>query len=108
METEKIKYEITQTSTFGRWLKKLSPEQRPHIATRLANVKRGEFGDTKHLRDGLWELRFMGGVVSGLRIYYTFRNQQLILICEGGDKDSQSRDITRALEIIKEVTKNEK
>ncbi|SJM91836.1 conserved hypothetical protein [Crenothrix polyspora] len=46
----------------------------------------------------LFELRcFFGG---GIRVYYTIRNQQVVLLWVGGDKSSQSRDIEKAKTIL--------
>jgi putative addiction module killer protein len=43
---------------------------------------------------------FFGG---GLRIYYTFRNEQLILLLSGGTKTGQNRDIEKAGKMILEA-----
>ncbi|GHT90623.1 hypothetical protein AGMMS49545_04620 [Betaproteobacteria bacterium] len=64
-------------------------------------VERGHFGDHKALSENLFELRcFFGG---GLRLYYTVQNRRIVLLLAGGDKDTQSRDIARAREILREL-----
>lgn len=105
METENTKYTIEQTKRFERWFKKCTPHQKRDISLRIGEMMNGEFGDHKFLSDGVWELRFMSGVTAGTRIYYGFKNQKLILICDGGDKDSQSDDIKKAIKLFDEVMK---
>jgi putative addiction module killer protein len=64
----------------------------------LARVENGHFGDTKTLAADLFELRcFFGG---GIRMYYTLRNQRVVLLLAGGDKSSQDRDIAKAKAIL--------
>ncbi len=36
----------------------------------------------------------------GLRIYYTFRGEKIILLLTGGDKSSQAKDIAKAEQIL--------
>jgi putative addiction module killer protein len=64
----------------------------------LARIENGNFGDTKTLSANLFELRcFFGG---GIRVYYTIRSQQIVLLLVGGDKTSQNRDIEKAKAIL--------
>jgi len=49
----------------------------------------------------LYELRFKFG--SGYRVYYTIKNETIVLLITGGDKKSQSKDIEKAKEIIHEL-----
>jgi putative addiction module killer protein len=68
------------------------------VLSRLARVENGHFGDTKTLAADLFELRcFFGG---GIRLYYTIRNQRVVLLLAGGDKSSQDRDIAKAKAIL--------
>ncbi len=43
-------------------------------------------------------------VGKGYRIYFTTRNGEIILLINGGDKSSQSRDIAKAYDILKTLT----
>lgn len=36
----------------------------------------------------------------GLRVYYTQRGEKIILLLQGGDKSSQSRDIDKAKQLL--------
>ncbi len=60
------------------------------IIKRVARLEVGLFGDCKSLREGIWELKVDVG--AGYRV---------ILLTSGGDKKSQSRDIERALNLLK-------
>jgi putative addiction module killer protein len=95
-------YEIQQTATFRKWLKKLKDKRsRTIIVQRLVRLQDGLFGDTKSVGDGVGELRFHLG--PGYRIYYTIRGSVIILLLCGGDKSTQSEDIALAKRLAKEI-----
>ena len=97
-----MKYEITSTSFFDKWLKGLKDRTtRNKVLARIDRVQNGSFGDFKSLGNNLFELRFFFG--GGLRIYYTIRNHQVILLLNGGRKSSQSRDIEKARQMMQEL-----
>ena len=60
----------------------------------------GNFGDAKHLRAGLSELRIDWG--PGYRVYFAMFAKSCVLLLCGGDKRKQSADIQRALEYLKD------
>ncbi len=97
-----MKYEIASTSFFDKWLKGLKDRTtRNKVLARIDRVQNGNFGDFKSLGNNLFELRlFFSG---GLRIYYTIRNHQVVLLLNGGSKSSQSRDIEKARQVIQEL-----
>jgi putative addiction module killer protein len=66
----------------------------------------GNFGDCKSLGDEIAELRIHYG--PGIRIYYSKIGHKVILFLCGGDKGSQSRDIDKAKEYLKEYQLREK
>ncbi len=94
-----MKYELQSTRTFTRWFSSLKDRTvRNQLLSRLARVETGQFGDSKLLDANLYELRcFFGG---GLRVYYTLRHQQIVLLLAGGNKSSQSRDIEKAKALL--------
>ncbi|VAW43379.1 hypothetical protein MNBD_CHLOROFLEXI01-3251 [hydrothermal vent metagenome] len=97
-----MSYEITSTYFFDQWLQGLKDRTtRNKVLARIDRVKNGNFGDFKSLGDNLFELRFFFG--GGLRIYYTIRNHQVVLLLNGGRKSSQSRDIDKARQMIQEL-----
>lgn len=94
--------EILQTPDFSDWVKKLRDRQaRLRIYDRLKRLADGNFGDTKSVGDGVQELRMRFD--PGYRIYYLWQGDVLIVLLNGGDKDSQVRDITKAKKIAKEI-----
>lgn len=83
------------------WLKSLDSTVRKRILLRLDRLKGGNFGDYKQLNEFLYELRFNIG--SGYRIYYTIENDTIVLLINGGDKKSQTKDIKKALDILSKI-----
>ncbi len=95
-------YEVRRTSAFIDWLTELDDVQgRARIAKRLDRLADGNFGDAKSVGNGVSELRFAFG--PGYRVYYTLRDRVVVILLCGGDKQSQQRDIERAVAMAKEV-----
>lgn len=95
-------FEVRRTEEFADWLKGLRDLMaRSRIATRIARVEEGNFGDHKSVGDGVSELRFTFG--PGYRVYYTQRGDVVVILLCGGDKGSQDRDIERAKAMAKEI-----
>ncbi|XVX19215.1 type II toxin-antitoxin system RelE/ParE family toxin [Actinomycetota bacterium] len=87
--------EVFSTDDFDRWLRKLKDRQgRLRILSRIDRLAHGNPGDTKPVGHGVSELRLTYG--PGYRIYYTQRGTRIVLLLCGGDKSTQSSDITRA------------
>lgn len=89
---------------FDIWLNSKERTTRAKILTRLDRLQLGNFGDCKCISNGLYELRIHYG--PGLRIYYAKFNNMIILLLCGGDKGSQSRDINKAKEYLKDYQLN--
>lgn len=91
--------EVVQTEVFAKWLKALRDTLgRRAILRRLARiVSTDHFGDHAGVGDGVSELRVDVG--PGYRVYYTVRDECIVLLLCGGDKDSEERDIRRAKEM---------
>ena len=93
--------EVRRSQDFADWLVALRDRTaRTKIAIRIDRLEDGNFGDVKYF-DGLGELRINYG--PGYRIYFVKRGNVLVILLCGGDKSSQSRDITRAQKIAKEI-----
>jgi len=60
----------------------------------------GQFGDAKHLKSGVSELRLDFG--PGYRLYFTQRGESIVILLCAGDKSSQKGDIQRAKQIAAE------
>ena len=92
-------YVLEQTSEFETWFNNLRDNTiKNRLLARLARVEYGNFGDYKVLDSHLMELRMTFG--GGLRVYYTQRGEKIILLLQGGDKSSQSRDIDKAKQLL--------
>ena len=96
-----VMYLIKQTELFSKWLHKLKDIQgKVSILRRIDRMKKGNFGDYKSVGDRISELRLITG--PGYRIYYTQRCGEIIVLLVGGDKSTQSKDIEKAKEILRE------
>ena len=88
-------------STSGRcpfkdWLDSLGSETQCTVDIRLARVRRGLFGDSKYLGDGVHELKFNIG--PGYRAYYGRDGKTVVILLHAGHKKGQSADINAARE----------
>ena len=81
-------------SPFRRWFRKLTTQQADRVEDVLVRVSDGILGDTKHVGEGVYELRLHTG--PGYRIYFGREGDELVILLIGGDKSSQQRDIQRA------------
>jgi putative addiction module killer protein len=91
---------------FDEWFDSLDGRHRAAVERRIAAVEEHDhFGDCSSLRGGLHEMRLLG---LGLRIYFTYVGETIILLLGGSDKGSQKRAIKTArirLKDFKERTK---
>lgn len=93
---------IQTTPVYDKWYSSLRDKTvRNRIAVRLNRIKHGNLGDAKNIGDGVFELRFSFG--SGIRIYYTQRGSEIILLLAGGDKSTQENDIKTAKQLAKDI-----
>lgn len=87
--------DVRQTRVYASWFSKLRDKRaRARIDIRIRRLSLGIPGDAKAIAEGVSELRVDFG--PGYRIYFIRRGESVILLA-GGDKDSQDRDIKRAL-----------
>ena len=94
--------EIRQTEVYARWFRRLRDRQaRVRIDIRIRRLSLGNPGDVRPVGEGVSEIRIDYG--PGYRVYYVKRGRDLVVLLAGGDKDSQGRDIRRALELARGV-----
>jgi putative addiction module killer protein len=95
-------YRIERTIVFDRWLNGLRDRMaQKRIAMRVTRIESGLLGDWKTVGDGVSELRIDYG--PGYRIYFTLRDQVIIILLCGSDKGDQDRVIKQAKELAKIV-----
>lgn len=81
---------------FAQWLDGLKDRTaQSRVTARLLRLEVGNFGDCRAVGGGVWELRIDWG--PGYRVYYAIEGKRLVLLCDGGDKRTQSSDIERAI-----------
>jgi putative addiction module killer protein len=94
--------DIKTTPEFDAWLKSLrdGAGQRRLLA-RLRKVSMGLMGDVQPVGAGVMEMREHFG--PGWRMYYVQHGTVLVVMLGGGDKSTQSRDITKALQLAQQL-----
>jgi putative addiction module killer protein len=93
---------VQQTVEFVDWLDELKDKRvQLRIAARLRLAEAGNLGNWKTIDGALSEMKIDVG--PGYRLYFTRKANVLIVMLAGGDKSSQTRDITRAKRILKEL-----
>jgi putative addiction module killer protein len=91
-------FEVIQSATFSKWLSKLADRQAiARIQVRIRRMSLGVLGDIKPVGDGVNEARIDCG--PGYRLYFVRRGPLVIVLLCGGAKNTQQRDIARAIEI---------
>lgn len=91
---------------FREWFDSLKDiRTQAKVDVRLGRLRFGNFGDTKSLGKGVYELRIHFG--PGYRIYYGLEGNKIVILLCAGDKSSQKKDIKKAV-IFWEEYKGEK
>lgn len=92
--------EINGKSPLIEWLNSLDKQIKVRIQSRLTRLLENNFGDYKKIDNEISELRSKFG--SGYRIYYTEIDNVIVLLINGGDKSTQSKDIKKAKLLLQE------
>lgn len=94
--------EVRKTERFTEWFASLRDRQaRARIQTRIDRAEIGNFGDCNPVGSGVSEMRIHYG--PGYRVYFVQRGKALIILLAGGDKQTQSTDITTAIELARQL-----
>ena len=97
-----MQYDVVKGDRFLHWLTRLRDRRaQARILVRIDRMEDGNFGDHRSVGGGVSELRINVG--QGYRIYYTIRQQRLVILLCGGDKTSQQRDIRRAQQMVRDI-----
>lgn len=95
-------YRILTTKNYDLWFSSLKDiKTKARINARLRRITLGNFGDIKVIDKDISELRFFFG--AGYRIYITQKNNEIVILLAGGDKNSQQKDIEKAQELVKQL-----
>ncbi len=94
--------EIRETEIFSKWFDGLKDHRaKARIQARIDRVEMGNLGDVAPVGEGVSELRIFYG--PGYRVYFIQRGTVVVILLSGGDKSTQTSDITRAKEISKQI-----
>ena len=90
------------TSPFSEWFLSLKDRKaRAAVRVRINRLRLGNFGDCRHLSEGVYELRIHYG--PGYRLYFgELDGENIVLLC-GGTKGTQKHDIKKAREYWQEL-----
>lgn len=95
-------FTVLQTEVFQDWLDALKDVRgRVRIAAQLRRIEAGNLGDWKTVGGGVSEMRVDFG--PGYRLYFTRRQNIIIVMLAGGDKSTQARDIKRAQALLQQL-----
>jgi putative addiction module killer protein len=84
-----------QRDVYLEWHRKLrDAKARIAIDRRIYRIVLGNFGDHQFCRNGVWELRIDVG--PGYRVYYALAGTEVILLCAGDKRTSESISTARA------------
>jgi len=102
-----MEYTLVTTDTFDEWILNLKDQAiKRRLFARLTPIEnQGHFGKWSPLGEEagleLRELKFFFG--AGYRIYFTVRENEVVLLLCGGDKSSQSKDILKARHLLRNL-----
>jgi putative addiction module killer protein len=94
----KILSTVSEESPFEQWYLSIRDKAiRSRIRARIDRLYLGNFGDSKPISEGVFELRLHFG--AGYRIYFAQVGSSIIVLLGGGDKSSQSKGIRLAISL---------
>ncbi len=97
-------YKLYRSDEYQEWFDDQGLKSQLQIDERLFKIEEeGYFGDHKFLTNTeiIWELRWL----NGRRVYYAYIAELDIVLLLGGNKNGQSKDITRAKKIFRKYIK---
>ena len=89
---------VEKTEEYLNWIDGLKDQAgRARVLMRVDRLIHSNPGAHRNLTQGVSELKVDVG--PGYRVYYSQRGDRLLLLIAGGDKSTQAKDITKALEL---------
>ena len=93
---------FVRSSDFDAWLSNLADQKATaRILARLLSATFGNFGDCEPVGEGVSEMRIHVG--AGYRVYYTRTGSTAYVLLAGGVKASQTKDVTKAKKMAREL-----
>jgi putative addiction module killer protein len=89
-------YTAAGNSPFAEWFNSLDAITAAHVDKYIRRLEVGNFGATKSLDKGVFELKLDFG--PGYRVYFGRDGKTIIILLGGGSKRRQSADIAVAIE----------
>lgn len=100
-----IKYKLPNGKIpFDEWFKTLDKPVKVEVLVRLERVKVGLYGNLRNLSKGISELKFS----NGNRIYFAEKNELLVILLTGGNKQRQNNDIKQAEKYFNDFLERDK
>jgi putative addiction module killer protein len=101
-----VMIEVRKTDYFLEWFQALKDIRvRAKIQARIDRAEIGNLGDCQPVGSGVSEMRIHFG--AGYRVYFIQHGTALIILLAGGNKSSQRRDITAAIELAEQLRKED-
>ena len=98
-----MSYTVFQTDEFSQWLNSLSDKVIYHREVqRIRRMEIGNLGDVKSVGDKVSEARIFAN--PEIRIYFTVRGLEIVILLCGGFKNTQTADIKRVQQLAKEIS----
>jgi putative addiction module killer protein len=95
-------FHVERTVEFDSWLDGLRDRMaQKRIAMRIRRAETGLLGDWKPVGDGVSEMRIDHG--PGYRLYFTIRDEVIVILLCGSVKSEQAQKIRLAKSLAKEV-----
>jgi len=95
-------FTIIESETYKAWFGQLrDATAKARINVRIRRAEIGNLGDWKSVGDGVNEMRIDYG--PGYRVYFARQGEVVILLLCGGDKRTQTADIKRSKQLLKEL-----
>ena len=93
---------VLTTEVYRDWINALKDRVgRARIQMRVDRLAHGNPGQHRNLTDGISELKIDVG--PGYRVYYTERNNEIIILLVGGDKSTQQQGIKTAIALARNL-----
>lgn len=93
---------VRQTEEFIKWFRRLRDTRaKGRINLRIKRLSLGNPGDVRPVGGGVSELRVDYG--PGYRVYFVRRDRVSVVLLNGGNKDTQERDIAKAHDLARSL-----